>query len=171
MKHLSSFLFLPLVLASITASAADYRALYDCLGGYTGGYPAAEANPSAAATWANELQGSVADEIPSASVWEAIMAHRSADWRPVSGTTSGGKAIDDADRDDVRYSVLGGGRTTLPVAPGAWGRTLLIDVFGGSSDVITQLQTQFTEYARRCAGFGGEVEPGDITEAIRLHGV
>ena len=58
----------------------------------------------------------------------------------------------------------------LPVAPGAWGRVLLLDVFGGSSDVITQLQAQFTEYTRRCAGFGGEVEPGDVMEAIRLHG-
>ncbi len=149
---------------------ANYESLFNCLAAYPGGHAAAEADPQAAADWANEEQSILAEEIPTTAVWRTIMKHRDADWQAPSGTTSGGETITDQDRDDVRHSVIGGGRQSIEVSPGSWGRTLLLDVFGGSSDTITDLAAQFTSQVRRCSGFGGEVEAADILEAIRRFG-
>lgn len=152
------------------AISANYLELSKCLLAFSGGHQGAIEDVGAATLWANELEGRLAETIPSDAVWEVIMANRTTDWRAGGGVTSGGKAITDADRDDVRYSVIGGGRSEVAVEAGSWARTLLLDVFGVTSATINTLQARFTEYKRRCDGFGSEIEEPDIPEAIRLYG-
>ena len=98
------------------------------------------------------------------------MDNRDADWRPASGTTSGGVSIGADERDDILASLFSVESDMLPVSPGSWGRDLLISVFGVSSDTITALQSKFSGQRRRCHEFGSEVGPWDIAEAIARYG-